>query len=184
MVGTLIGAGIGAIGSIFGGISASKAAKKRKRMIEQEQRSNQDWYDRRYNEDATQRADAVRLLTMTEDNIRNRNRAAAGVAAVTGSTEEGVAAAKETNNRALADAVSQVVANGERRKEAVENQYLARKDDLNDKLEGIEAQRANSIATATMGVAQAGANIAEILDDKQAGIGVPQEYAVKGDLLS
>lgn len=70
---SLIGAGVKAAGSIYGGIKASKAIREQKRNIENQLRENQDWYDQRYNEDATQRADAQRLLTMTEDSIRNRN---------------------------------------------------------------------------------------------------------------
>ena len=58
----LIGSAIGAAGSIFGGISASKAMKRAKKNVEAQRQKNQDWYDRRYNEDATQRADAQRIL--------------------------------------------------------------------------------------------------------------------------
>ncbi len=83
-VGGAIGAGLGAIGSIFGGISASKAMKRVKNNLNEQRRRNQDWYDRRYNEDATQRADAQAILTRTEDSIRNRNRQAAGAQAVAG----------------------------------------------------------------------------------------------------
>ena len=63
MIGSIIGAGMQAAGAIWGGISASKSAKKVTQSIERQQQENQDWYDRRYNEDATQRADAQRLLT-------------------------------------------------------------------------------------------------------------------------
>lgn len=72
----LIGSAIGAAGSIFGGISASKAFSKMKKNVEAQRKSNQDWYDRRYNEDATQRADAQRLLTMAEESIKKRNQQA------------------------------------------------------------------------------------------------------------
>lgn len=54
----LVGAALGAVGSIFGGISASRAMKKAKQNLQDQIDKNQDWYDRRYNEDATQRADA------------------------------------------------------------------------------------------------------------------------------
>ena len=57
----LIGAGIGAAGAIFGGIKASQAMKQVGQTIDRQQRENQDWYNRRYNEDATQRADAQRV---------------------------------------------------------------------------------------------------------------------------
>lgn len=150
----LIGSALGAVGSIFGGISASKAMKKAKENVEAQVKKNQDWYDRRYNEDATQRADAQRILTLTEENIRNRNRQAAGTQAVMGGTEESVAAAKAANNQALADATAQIAVNGERRKDAIEQQYLERDAGLQDKINDFETQRADAIAGAVQGVAE------------------------------
>lgn len=158
--GSAIGGALGIGGAIFGGISASKAMKKAKRNIENQMRENQNWYDRRYNEDATQRADAQRVLTMTNDNIRQRNQAAAGTQAVMGGTEESVAAAKAANNQALADATSQIAVNGERRKDQIESQYMSTKAELNEKLNAIEQAKAGAISQAVQGVAQAGANIA------------------------
>ena len=101
LFGSIAGGALGAVGSIFGGISASKAMKKVKRNIEAQKKANEDWYNRRYNEDATQRADAQRILTMTEESIKNRNKQAAATAAVMGGTEESVAAAKAANSEAL-----------------------------------------------------------------------------------
>ena len=155
----LIGSALGAVGSIFGGISASKAMKEAKKNVEAQMKKNQDWYDRRYNEDATQRADAQRVLTLTEENIRNRNRQAAGTQAVMGGTEESTAAAKAANNRALADATAQIAVNGEQRKDAIEQQYLQRDAELNERLRQIEAGKADAIAEAVQGVANAAGDI-------------------------
>jgi hypothetical protein len=159
MLGSLIGAGVGAIGSIFGGISASKAMKKVKANIEQAQTDNQNWYDRRYNEDATQRADAQRVLTMTEESIKNRNKQAAGTQAVMGGTEESVAATKAANNQALADATSQIAVNAEARKDNIENQYLNTKSNLNQQLNNVEIGKAQAIGQAVQGVASAASSI-------------------------
>ena len=148
----LIGSAIGAAGSIFGGIAASKAMKKMKENVEAQKRANQDWYDRRYNEDATQRADAQRILTLTEENIKNRNRAVQGAQAVMGGTEESVAAAKEANNRALSDAAAQIAVNGEQRKDAIENQYQERDAALDNQLNNIEQSKAQAISQAVQGV--------------------------------
>ena len=144
----LIGSALGAVGGIFGGISASKAMKEAKANVEGQIRKNQDWYDRRYNEDATQRADAQRILTMTEESIRRRNKAAAGTQAVMGGTEESAAAAKAANNQALADATAQVAVNGEQRKDQIEQQYLERDAALQEQMRQLEAGRAQAIAQA------------------------------------
>lgn len=145
--------------SVAGAVKSSKAAKKAKSETEQEARENENWYNRRYNEDYTQRADAQRILTQTKDYIKNSNRAAAGQQAVTGGTEESVAATKAANAKALADATSQIAANGEAEKDKVEERYLDTKRQLNEKLEGIEQQRAGNIANATSQASSAMANI-------------------------
>lgn len=162
IIGSAIGGALGIGASIFGGISASKAIKKVKKNLEGQMKENQNWYDRRYNEDATQRADAQRILTITNDNIRQRNQAAAGAQAVMGGTEESVAAAKAANNQALADATSQIAVNGERRKDQIEGQYMQTKADLNEKLNNLEQAKAQNTAQAVEGVAQAGSNIASV----------------------
>lgn len=160
MIGSLVGAGLSAAGSIFGGISASKAMKNVKKNLQQQKQANQDWYDRRYNEDATQRADAQRILTKTEESIRNRNRQAAGAQAVMGGTEESVAAAKAANNQALADATSQIAVNAEARKDQIEQTYQQRDAQINDALNNLEIKKSEAISSAVQGVTQAGAGIA------------------------
>lgn len=151
----MIGAAVGAAGSIFGGIAASKAMKKMKNMINQQKQENQNWYDRRYHEDATQRADAQALLTKTEESIRRRNRAAAGTQAVMGGTDESVAAAKEANNKAYSDAVSSINAQATQDKENIENKYLSTKSQLDGQLQQLEGQKAQQITGAIQGTLNA-----------------------------
>ena len=144
----LIGTALGVAGSIFGGLSASKAMKEARRQAEEQRERNDAWFDRRYNEEATQRADAQRLLTMTEEAARARQ-------AVTGGTEESVAAEKEANNRALADVASQIAADGAARKDAVEAAYRDRDAELAGQLQGFETGKAGAIAGAVQGLGQA-----------------------------
>lgn len=151
----LIGSAIGAVGSIFGGIKASKAMKKAKRNIEAQRQKNQNWYDRRYNEDYTQRADAQRILTQTEESIKNRNKQAAGMQAVMGGTDESVAAAKEANNKALADTTSQIAADAEARKDNIEATYLQNDNALVEQLNALEQGKAGAISGAVQGVTNA-----------------------------
>lgn len=155
----LIGSAIGAAGSIFGGISASKAMKRAKKNVEAQRQKNQDWYDRRYNEDATQRADAQRILTQTEESIKQRNKQAAGSAAVMGGTDESVAAAKAANNQALADATSQIAANAEARKDNIEATYMANDNASVEQLNQLEQGKAQAIGQAVQGVANAASSM-------------------------
>ena len=148
----LIGTAIGAAGSIFGGLSASNAMKKAKRNVEKQQQENEDWYNRRYNEDSTQRADAQRLLNKTEESIRLRNRQAAGTQAVMGGTDESVAATRAANNQAVSDAASQIAAQSEARKDQIEQTYRQKDDQYEQQLNQIELNKANAISQAVQGV--------------------------------
>ena len=165
LAGGIVGGALGAAGSIFGGIQASKAMKKVKKSLQEQQRRNQAWYDRRYNEDATQRADAQAVLSRTQESIRNRNRQGAGAQAVTGGTQEGVAAAQAANNDALAVAAAQIAAQGERRRDAVERQYRGNDSRYQQQLSNLEAGRAQAIGQAVSGVGSAAAGLGGVVDD-------------------
>lgn len=164
MIGALIGAGLGLASSIAGGIANRKARKKQEQMIAQQQRENQAWYDRKYNEDPTKRADTVRLLTQMQEQIKNRNKAAKGRQAVMGGTEDSTTAVKEANNKTLADTTSQIVAANDARKDNIEQQYMNRKNQLQNQQMSIDAEKAADTANAVAGVAGTAANIAASLD--------------------
>lgn len=164
MLGALIGAGLGLASSIAGGIANRKGRRKQEQMIAQQQRENQAWYDRKYNEDPTKRADTVRLLTQMQEQIKNRNKAAKGRQSVMGGTEDSTTAVKEANNKTLADTTSLIVAANESRKDNIEQQYMNRKNQLNNQQMGIDAEKAADTANAVAGVAGTAANIAASLD--------------------
>ena len=164
MIGALIGAGLSVASSIAGGIANRKARRKQEQMLDQQQRENQAWYDRKYNEDPTKRADTVRLLTQMQEQIKNRNKAAKGRQAVMGGTEDSTTAVKEANNKTLADTTSQIVAANDARKDNIEQQYMNRKNQLQNQQMGLEAEKAADTANAVAGVAGTAASIAASLD--------------------
>ena len=133
-------------------------------MLAQQEQENQAWYDRKYNEDPTKRADTVRLLTQMQEQIKNRNKAARGRQAVMGGTEDSTTAVKEANNKTLADTTSQIVAANESRKDDIESQDQARKDATQNKRTGLEAEKAAGTASVAAGVAGTAANIAATID--------------------
>lgn len=184
MLGSLIGAGLGVASSIFGGISARKARRKQERMLAQQEQENQAWYDRKYNEDPTKRADTVRLLTQMQEQIKNRNKAAKGRQAVMGGTEDSTTAVKEANNKTLADTTSQIVAANESRKDAIEGQYQARKDAIQNKRMGLEAEKAADTANVAAGVAGTAANIAATIDGGLSGVKKAPNMNVTQEQLS
>lgn len=163
-LGSMIGGGLKVGGGIVGGILSAINNRKIKKNIEKQMQENQDWFDRRYNEDATQRADAQRVLTNLNETIRNRNKQVAGTQAVMGGTEESVASAKAVNNEAIADATSNIAVAAEARKADIENTYLSKKDDLNNQLNQLRGQHGAMIQNAVSGVANAAGGVAEALN--------------------
>ena len=112
MLGTLLAIG----GSIAGGIAGADAAKKQRRMLEEQKQKNQAWYDKNYYADPTQRADAQAAISRMRDVMQERTKRTAGTTAVVGGTEEAVAAEKEAQNNALADVVTNIAASNKQEK--------------------------------------------------------------------
>lgn len=162
MIGSIIGSGMKAVGGILGGISTRKAMREYRKMLEDQRRENQSWYDRKYNEDATQRSDAQRLLNQTMEHIRERNKAAAGTNAVMGGSTASEAASAEGNAQALADATSNINLQGEQRKDAVEQQYRQTDAALQDQLGDLKLKKAQNTAQAIQGVADTAGDIASL----------------------
>lgn len=160
MVGSIIGGALKLGGAVAGGILGAQSARKQKKMIQAQQQANQDWYNKRYNEDATQRADAQRMLTATAEAIKNRNKSMAGRSAVMGGSDESIALEKAQNAQAMANATSNIVALGEARKDNIEQQYLQQDRALNEALLNNEKARSQAIVGAVQGAMDAGAGIA------------------------
>lgn len=157
---TIGAAALSAAGSIYGGIKGAQAGKKAREYLTEQRRLNQDWYNRNYNENATQRADAQYMLTQVEDSIRRRNRAAAGTSAVMGGPSEAVAAAKEQNNQALSQTAAQIAARGASRKDAIDAAYRQTDASIAAQLANAENARAQNIAGAVQGLGNAMGQIA------------------------
>lgn len=139
--GAIAGAFAGATGSLLGSLGKNDSVSKEQKGVDAMRKSNENWYNRRYNEDPTQRLSAQRMITKLEDIVRRRNKAAEGRRAMVGGTEESVAAEKERNNQMMADAVSQIAAYGDAQKDRIEQQYLNRKNRLDEQYLGLEGEK-------------------------------------------
>ncbi|MBQ7280598.1 MAG: hypothetical protein IJR13_07755 [Bacteroidales bacterium] len=165
----IIGSAIGAAGSVIGGAMAAKAQKENletlsgmRDAVAARQQQNQDWFDKEYNADATQRADAQNMIRRTEEAIKTRAKQAAGTAAVMGGSEESMAADKAANAKALTETASNITAAADARKDKVQTQFMSRQDaldgtmrDLQDKEMAANNAKAQAISSAIKGVTDA-----------------------------
>ena len=149
MIGSIVGAASSLASGIAGGIKARKAARKANAVLDKQAKENEDWFNRRYNEDYTQSAEAQAALTKARELADEQYRKASGTAAVVGATDESVAQAKKA-------AASGIATNATARKDAVESQYLNTKNNIsNQRLSIYNQQAANATQAANQGL-QAG----------------------------
>lgn len=175
MIGSIIGAGLSAVSSIAGGISSAianrKAKKKSQQAVLADKAENTAWYNRRYNEDGMQRADAQSALRELRDTITERNRNAQATQAITGGTDESLAANNAANAKAMTDTVAAIEANAASRKDSIENSYRTADKQANDRLAAINSNynqtRANNIAQTVTSAGQTAASIASSLDSAE-----------------
>lgn len=162
--GAVIGAALSIGSSLFGGSEAAKAERRRRENIQKQMDENQAWYNKNYNEDFTQRADAQAVLQRTEENIKKRNQQARARQAVLGGTEESVAAEKEANNKALADATSSIAVAAQQRKDNIEQQYQQNKANLQAQLNDSQAAQAQNVSEAGTNILNTVGSIANALN--------------------
>lgn len=164
MIGAIIGGALSIGSSIANGIAGNKARKKQKELLAKRKQENEAWYNRKYNEDPLQRADAVRVLTQMNEQIRNRNKAAKGRQAVMGGTDDSVTATREANAKTAADATAQIVANNDARKDQIEQTYLNNKKSLDDAEDKMIVQNAGNGASTIASALGTASSVATALD--------------------
>lgn len=159
MIGAIIGAAGSIASSLIGGAQAKRAAESANKELEAQRKKNEDWYNRKYNEDYLQSAEAQAAINKSRELAAEQMKAARGVSAVMGGTEAGVAAQQQAANNMLADTVSSIAQNASARKDAVESQYMAQDAALSQQQQAVyNQQAANSTAAANAGM-QAGMSL-------------------------
>lgn len=155
MISSIIGAGTAAIGAGLSALGGARAARAKRRELAKRESENNAWYDQRYNELGTERADAQAALSAMRAAQAQRMQAARGAGAVMGASAGSAAAEKAASNSAMAQTISQMNANNENNKMAIENTYMQNKNDIsNQRIRANEAQAQN--------MAQAGSQLSSL----------------------
>lgn len=159
-----ISAAIGAASSLIGtGISAifgARAARQKRRELAKQERENNAWYDQKYNEVGTERAEAQAALSAMRAAQEQRMQSARGASAVMGASAGSVAAEKNAANMAMAQTIGDINKNAEAYKQSVENTYLQKKNDISNQRIKAAQDQAAQMANAGSQMSQLGAGIA------------------------
>ena len=152
-----IAGGIGAIGSaIYGAIKSSQANKRAQALIQSQRDENRRWYNRKMNEDYTNRADVQRAITKQRELLDEQLKSAHARSVVGGASDEAAALAKDSANKSVAEATADIAAAGAQHKDQVEQQYRQQDAALNQQQAQAEAQQAAGIAQAAGQAVNAG----------------------------
>lgn len=138
-----VGAAAGALGSIMGGIGAARQMKKARGVLENQLKENQEWFDREYNQDYTQRADAQAMLNRVRGQADQQYKRAEQMAAITGATDESLAMQKAAANDMYAQTLTGLGEQASRFKEGIMNRFLDTRASLNDKKYNTYLQQAD-----------------------------------------
>ena len=163
-----IGAGVGLASSLFGGMSAAKAAREAEKRQRQQEATENAWYTRRYNEDYVDTAAGQNLVRRAKDYAREQWRKAAGVQAVTGGTDASTAMAKEAGNKMVGDTIANIAATDQARKENVDNMHRQAQERFAQMDMNREQQRAQNITNAAQSASNAIMSVAGAVDQASA----------------
>lgn len=156
--------GVGsAVAGIVGGNATRKAANRNQRLIQEAENESKAWYDKQYNANFLDRADARAAINQTREILNDRYKQAEASAAVTGATEESIARQKRDANEALAEVTSNIAERADAYKDAVRANYEAQQDAIMQQKIGINNQKAAATAQAAQGLADAANSIGEKL---------------------
>lgn len=150
-----IGAGVGLATSLFGGASASRAAReaeKRQRAMEAKEDA---WYNRRYNQDYVDTAAGQNLVRRAKEYAKENWRKAAGAQAVAGGTDAATQMAKDAGNKMVGDTIANIAASDQARKAQVDDIHMRNEQNFAQMDMNRELQRAQSITDAAQNASNA-----------------------------
>lgn len=160
MIGAIVGAGLGAAGSIYSGIKSAEANKKRRLYLDNYDKESEDYANRWANIDPSQTASAQAGASAMRRLMLENNEALAGQQSVIGGTRASVAAQKAQANDAMAKMASDIAVQGEQRADAVRQQRRQEKQWVEGQRMNMEAQQAAEAAKAGGEVLKAGIGMA------------------------
>ena len=150
-----IGAGISALSSIAGGVSANKRRKKADQILEDRRRRLDEWYQSEMNQPYLDRADSRAMLKRIRDYNEDELKALNTNAIKSGATDEAKVAAAGKLNKKYSQVVAQIAGLGEQHKDQIQQQYQARLDNLDNARYEAESGKISGMQNMVSGVGDA-----------------------------
>lgn len=163
----IIAAALGAAGSIYGANKAGKDSAAANQAATDEmnaqKQANEQWYQQKMNENYLDSAEAQAALTKAREMAKEQMASARGMQAVMGGTDASIAATQQSVNKMLTDTTSGLAAAGTARKDAIDQTYINRNNELSRQLIDMYGNKAAQSAAAGSGALSSLAGIGSSL---------------------
>lgn len=173
-------AGVSALSSVLGSAKASSEVRKNERQLRAFQDENLRDYISNYYDGGLESRSSKAYLKRLDESMRDQQRISEGQAVSTGATQENILAAKQSQNRAMSEAVSGIVAQDEQKKESARERYLQRKMNLMQGEMGMRQQKAQNWITTAQGIASAAGSAASAFMPPTSGLSTDYSIAAGG----
>jgi len=148
IIAAIIGAGASLYGTYKAGKDSANANASAEDVMSSQQAKNADWYNKKMEENYLDTPEAQAAITKARELATEQMAAARGRQAVMGGTEASMASAQQSTNKMLADTISGIAATGTARKDAAEQTYINRDNELARQLIDMYGNRAANSANA------------------------------------
>lgn len=160
MIGSIISAAAGLGSGIFGAIESSRNAKLAQDQMRERDDFNRAMFNRQYYQDALSRNDTQNFLRTLRNDMQQAVEQQNNAAVITGQTPEAIAATKEANAKAYADAIAGIDAtNSARKDQALATHQAAQNQSFADWAKSYNQQSQNwsNFASQAFGIGMQGA---------------------------
>ena len=144
MWGSIIGSGIGLGTSIYGNIKAGKESKAMNRMINRKERELDTYYKGELSKNTLDTEYAKSSMKKIREQLDERRKRSDSTAAITGASDEAKVAEKANDSKSISEAVTSLAQYGSLRKDALEREYMGRKDGIFSARMGVSQGRQQS----------------------------------------
>lgn len=163
IIAAIIGAGASIYGANKAGKNSADANAAAKSTMDEQLRRNEQWWQQKQNENALNTPEAQAALSKAREMAAEQMAAARGTQAVMGGTDASIAATQQSVNKMLGETIGGIASASTARKDAAEQTYINRNNELSRQLIDYYSGRAQQSAAAGSGALQSLGGIASSL---------------------
>ena len=149
----------GIASSIVSGIQGAKAADAARAEHAQKNAMLDNWFNKQYYSDITQRTDVQNMLRIMQENQDKQAKRDDAIAAITGATPEAQLAAQGNRNKSYADALAEIASNASTLKDTYLQNYMTQKMGMTNPEYGIRSNLATQWGQAGTNLFKSGASL-------------------------